>query len=139
MASMAVVNAVEAYLKAEHPDVAFRGLKDEGDAPPADGGTFVAIQYTVPDAEQASIGAPGSNVFRHTGAIRLVVSVGKKTVNPREAAVTLCDALAVTMRSKSISGVITHAPTSPVFDDRSDDGLYHVFSFSTPYQHDVLG
>ncbi len=139
MARLATVSALETYLKAEHPAVTFIGLLDEDADRPAEGGTFVAIQYPVSDAEQASLGAPGSNVYRHTGTIRLVVNQKRAVANAREAAVTMCDTLAASLRGKDISGVLTFAPTDPVFDDRNEDGLYQVFSFSTPFQHDLIG
>ncbi|KRE02595.1 hypothetical protein ASE61_15065 [Bosea sp. Root670] len=109
---------------------------NESFTPPADGSAFIAVQFPIASEEQASFGAPESNVFREEGAVRFVIcSPRGEGVDP---AAALADQLRDLFRNARFGGVRTYAPTSPVFDGRGDDGNYHRASFAVPYEHDIF-
>jgi hypothetical protein len=104
---------------------------------PADGSPFVTIQYPVALSEQKSIGAPGSNVWRETGAIRFVVSVARAGGVSQGG--RWCDEIAILFRGRQFASVNTWAPTSPVLDDSNAIGNYWLLTFAVPYYFDFLG
>lgn len=134
MASAAVFNAVRTRLDANwsttpvvYPNEVF--------TTPADGSAFVQVEFPVADEQQISIGAPGNNVFRDVGTIRLVINIAKGQ------GLTVANAYAGTLgslfRGKDFDNVITYAPTPPVY--LGVDGDYAAVSVAVPYYFDLVG
>lgn len=135
MACKEVVDAVAARLAALFSACPVVEQNSTADAP-ADGGAFVVVQYPVARAEQRSIGAPGSNVFREMGAIRFVIHTPRGSgLGP---ALTIAGTLTTLFRNASFDGVRCYAPTSPVTDDENDQASMFLASISVPYDFDTL-
>ncbi len=66
--------------------------------------------------------------YREEGAVRFIVHAqrGAETAT----GLTLADDLAALFRNKKFDGVQTFAPSSPIMDDRNEEGMY--FSLSSP-------
>lgn len=103
------------------------------------GGTdpFVQVFYPVSNGEQLTVGAPGQNVYRETGALRLVINA-RRGKGAGEG-LAWADELAALFRGKEFGGVRTFAPSSPTIDDRNDEGKYFVLSFAVEYEADIFG
>ncbi|MGQ4273398.1 phage tail terminator-like protein [Terrihabitans sp. B22-R8] len=136
MASLDVVSAIETYLAERWTACPIVGALTSRDRP-KNGADFLAVQYPVANSEQLTIGAPGNNVWRTEGAIRLVLHFDRQT--SRETALQRADELAALFRGKHIGPVLTFAPSPPTINDDNDDGLYFRLSFAVPYQHDLIG
>ena len=136
MASAAVMAAVEAYVAAHWTATPIVGLNAGGGVPRRNT-PFMAIEYPIADEEQISIGAPGSNVFRETGAFRIVLLIpAGVSLGTWPAAI---DALRAALRGKSFGGLVTWAVPPPTLSERSDRGAYLEMSFVVPYRFDTLG
>ncbi|OHV17551.1 hypothetical protein BK022_04975 [Methylorubrum extorquens] len=98
---------------------------------PEDGSTFVQVQYPVANTTTMDL---AGTYYREEGAIRIIVNAqrGAETA----AGLTLADDLAALFRNKKFGGVQTFAPSSPVIDDRNEEGMYFALSFAVPYQFD---
>ncbi|HJE24919.1 MAG TPA: DUF4128 domain-containing protein [Methylorubrum populi] len=131
-----VVDAVEARLSANWKKCPVVGINLTGDVPNGPE-PFVQVSYPVANGEQLTVGAPGENVYRETGAFRLVVNArrGKGVAE----GLAWADELAALFRGQEFDGVQTFAPSSPAIDDRNDEGKYFVLSIAVPYQADILG
>jgi hypothetical protein len=142
MASMLVMNAVEAQLAANWPNAPAIILPNKASLVPADGSAFLTLEYPIANEEQISVGSPGANVFRETGAFRLTLSVpigaGRIDKNTGQDVVGWMDALRAAFRGQTFSGVKTWAPSSVATNDKSDDGAYYELSFAVPYYADNL-
>lgn len=136
MARKAVMDAVAARLVG-WDRCPVRGLNAQDGLTPKDGGAFLVAQYPLANERQITFGAPGSNIWRETGAIRLVLNVRKKIGIEEPAA--WADELAALFRGKTFDGVRTFAPSSPAIDDRNEEGTYFTLSIAVPYEHDLLG
>lgn len=136
MALKLVVDAVAARLAAQWTACPVVGINIQGRAP-KDGSLYVVVQYPVASSDVISTGTPGANVHRETGVIRFVVNAERG--DGVSAGLTIADDLASLFRSKVFGGVRTFAPSSPVIDDRNDDGNYFVLSFAVPYEADIFG
>ena len=131
-----VVDAVEARLAAEWSACPVVGINSGVDAP-KDGSSHLVVQYPVSNSSQLTIGAPGQNIWREEGAIRVIINRARG--DGLSAALTWADQLAALFRGKNFGGVQTFAPTSPAIDDRNDQGNFFQVSISVPYQADVIG
>lgn len=132
MASLEVMVAVKARLAAGFPSAP---VYFPNGALPANGVTeYVAVQYPLAGERQASIGAPGSNVFREEGVIRFVIHV--RTGLGVDRIGILAGQLRTLFRNARFDGVRTYAPTSPVLDDRADAGSTYRASIAVPYDFD---
>lgn len=142
MASMLVMNAVEARLAANWPNSPPIVLPNKASSVPDDGSAFLTLEYPIANEEQISVGSPGANVFRETGAFRLTLSIpiGVGRVDPATSQdmVGWMDALREVFRGQTFSGVKTWAPSPIATNDKSDDGAYFELSFATPYYFDNL-
>lgn len=111
-------------------------LPNEGEQAPAGTDPYLLIQYPVATEEQITVGAPGANVFREEGVIRLVLYI------PRGAGVddyaAWVDELRSLFRAGQFGGVTTFAASPPILDDRSDTGKYWSLSCAIPYQFDLF-
>lgn len=134
MASAAVMQAVRARLEAHWTRCPVFHPNAEAETP-ADGSVFLAVQYPVAREEQMSIGAPGDNIFRESGAIRLVLQV--PAGSGVEAWAAWLDELRALFRAKRFDGVRTYAPSSSATDDRSRTGGYWALSTAIPYDADI--
>lgn len=144
MAKKAVVDAVEARLDAlwqseeailaraarNLPGAPVFGINLQGETP-EDGSTFVQVQYPVANTTTMDL---AGTYYREDGAIRIIVNAqrGAETA----AGLTLADDLAALFRNKKFGGVQTFAPSSPVIDDRNEEGMYFSLSFAVPYNFD---
>lgn len=136
MARKAVIDAVEARLAALWSGPSLRDpiLLSE---PPADKSAFLVVQYPVANERQASLGAPGDNLFREEGVIRFVLVVPRRQVKSEGYA--WADQIAALFRAKEFDGVRTFEASSPVLDDRNPDGGYFTLSVVVLYAHDITG
>lgn len=134
MACAAVMAAVRARLDANWTRCPVF-YANEGMTAPADKGAFLSVQYPVATEEQKTVGAPGNNVFREAGVIRLVLSI------PIGAGVDAysvwLDELRALFRGKQFDHVTTWAPSGGVLDDRNDDGGYWMLSSAVEYYFDL--
>lgn len=139
MASAAVRSAVEARLAANWAHTPIRAPNPSLAGVPADGSAFVSVQYPLANEEQMTIGAPGANIWRETGAFRVVLAVPAAT----DLAVALwparLDALRAAFRGKVFDGVRTYEASPPIVDGATDDGAYALLSFAVVYDHDITG
>ena len=135
MASAAVMAAAAARVAAWSA-TRILGL-NAGGAVPRRNTPLLAIAYPVCDEEQITIGAPGSNDCRETGASRVVLSIpAGPGLGTWPAAI---DMLRAALRGQSFGGVVTWAAPPPTVDDRADSGAYFELSLAVPDQYDALG
>ncbi|MBS7532126.1 hypothetical protein KHC28_00405 [Ancylobacter sonchi] len=106
-------------------------------APPADGASYLEVQYPVTNSAQITIGAPGDNWWRDEGVIRGVLHL--PTGAGTETAALWADQLSDIFRGKVFGGVECFAPSSTLVDDGANNGNYIVISVAIPYWHDYLG
>ncbi|KQO87336.1 hypothetical protein ASF33_02380 [Methylobacterium sp. Leaf92] len=131
-----VVDAVEGRLAEGWDKCPVVGINLTGNTP-RDGSPFVQVSYPVANNEQLTVGAPGQNVYRETGAFRILINWKRgKPIGP---GLEWADELAALFRGREFGGIQTFAPGSPVIDDRNDEGNYFALSFAVPYQADILG
>lgn len=130
MASPQVLAAVKAFMAAEFDEAP---VYFPNEAAPKNG-PFVAVQFPVATAEQASFGAPGDNVFREEGAIRLVIVVRAGSGTEKIGSIAL--ALKILFLNARFDGVRCYVPSSPVYDDRNDDAGNFKAAFAVPYDFD---
>lgn len=109
------------------PECPIFGINLQGDVP-EDGSVFGQVQYPVANAEQMDLAA---RRYREEGAIRIIVN-GQRGIGVQDA-LRLTDLLATMFRSKKFDGVQTWSPSSPVIDDRNDEGNYFSVAFVVTY------
>lgn len=136
MAQAAVVTAVAARLAASFARCPVAGINLQGDTP-ADGSPFLTVEYPIANEQQITIGSPGANVFRETGAIRFVLAIQLGTGVKQ--GMDWADELRALFRGQQFASVNTWAPTSPVLDDANDTGNYWRLTFAVPYYFDFVG
>lgn len=140
MPSKAVADAVEARLgatwtAADATVLPVFGLDQAGETP-GDGSPFLTVQYPVASAQQISIGTPGAQLWREEGVIRFVIAM--RSGGGVAQGLQWAAELAALFRGKQFDHVSTYAPTSPILDDRNDDGAYFLLAFVVPYYFDLL-
>lgn len=133
MASAAVIAAVKARQAANWTTVTIY-YPNETFTTPGDGSAFVQVDFPIAESDQASIGAPGANRFRDLGTIRFIINIDAGAGT--DLATQYADELADVFRAKVFSGVITYAPSPPVY--LGVDGNYATWSVSIPYKYDHL-
>ncbi|MCS0501620.1 hypothetical protein [Ancylobacter mangrovi] len=132
MASASVFSAVQARLEANWSRSPVVNLNDVSEAqdPP-----WVTFQVPLSNEEQITIGAPGQNVFRESGVLRLVLAI------PRGARIApwleWMDDLRALFRSRQFDGVRTYGASPAVLDDRNDDGKFWLLSAAVLYDADI--
>jgi hypothetical protein len=135
MASKAVVDAIKARLEdwddlpVVHPN--------ETEESPADGSEYVRVDYPVAQSHQASIGAPGENLWREEGVFRLVIYAERG--KDLDGAFSIAADLSALFRGVDFDGVETFAPSPPATNDESDNGNYYVLAVAVPYRYDLVG
>lgn len=135
MAGAAVVTAVSARLAANWAATAIVDA-DETDSGPADGSAYVTIEYPVSQENQITIGAPGNNVFRETGAFRIVLN--SQSGQSAAQALAWIDQLRAIFRGKQFSGVTTFAPSPGIINNSNYQAGRFVISCAVPYQYDIF-
>jgi hypothetical protein len=135
MAGKVVVDAATARLKANWTLSAIVDDDTTGQGP-ADGAPYVTLEFPVANEEQITIGAPGANVFRESGVIRikLVSPTGQGLSQPTD----WIDQLRAIFRGKQFSGVTTYAPSPGVLDNSNYIGGKFVLSSAVPYYFDLF-
>lgn len=135
MASKAVCDAVKARLAASFAVCPVYEVNNQLEGP-ADGAAYVQVQYPIGPREQASIGAPGSNVIREEGAIRFVIftpiGTGLEPIH------TIADALTALFQNARFANVRCDVPTTPVIDDGNDRAGWFVASIAVAYEYDTF-
>ena len=136
MARQSVIDTVTARLKNNFTACPVLD-QDQATQPPADGSTFLTLQFPVATEQQISIGAPGNNVWRESGAFRLVMSI--RTGDPLSGPNTWLDQARALFRGKQFSGVTTFAPSPGVqADPQFASGNRVELSSAVPYQSDFF-
>lgn len=135
MAGKVVVDAVTARLKANWTLCTVVDDDTTGQGP-ADGSAYVTLEFPVSVENQITIGAPGNNVFRESGAfrIKLVSPTGSGLSQPTD----WIDQLRAIFRGKQFSGVTTYAPSPGVIDNSNYISGKFVISSSVPYFADLF-
>ncbi len=146
MPQKAVVDAVEARLLARWsspeavaerqaaglPECPVLGINITGETPP-DGDTYLQVQYPVANVSQMDL---AGTIYREEGAVRLILNVQRGAdFGP---GLTMAGGLATLFRGRKFDGVQTFSPSSPVIDDRNEEGMYFSLSISIPYQFDFV-
>lgn len=137
MAGRAVEEAVNARLAANWtatPIVA----DDAVDSGPADGSPYVTVQYPVSQENQITVGAPGNNVFRETGAFRIVLNCPSGPNVGKAQALVWMDQLRAIFRGRQFAGVTTFAPSPGVENNSNYIAGRYVMSCAVPYQFDLF-
>jgi hypothetical protein len=135
MAGKVVVDAVSARLAANWTATAIVDDDTTGQGT-GDGSPYVTIEYPVSVENQITIGAPGNNVFRESGAfrIKLISPTGTGLSQP----LAWIDQLRAIFRGKQFSGVTTYAPSPGVVDNSNYVGGKFIISSSCPYYVDLF-
>ena len=140
MAAAAVMAAFETTIAANWSATAIVTPNSTMTAP-ADGAGFIEISYPIAVEEQMSVGAPGNNVWREEGTVRVEVLIpsgsGLQTLTAQ------ADTLRAALRGKVLAPSTGHLRTeeaSPLIPmGASDDGNYAVHSFQVRYLYDIHG
>ena len=135
MAGKVVVDAVAARLIANW---ALTPIIDDDSSGlgTGDGSPYVTIEYPVSVENQITIGAPGNNVFRESGAfrIKLISPTGTGLSQP----LAWIDQLRAIFRGKQFGGVTTYAPSPGVVDNSNYVAGKFIISSSVPYFVDLF-
>lgn len=135
MAGKVVVDAVTARLKANWTLCLVVDDDTTGQGP-GDGSAYVTLEFPVAVENQITIGSPGANVFRESGAfrIKLVTPTGIGLSQPTD----WIDQLRAIFRGKQFSGVTTYAPSPGVIDNSNYQAGKFVISTACPYFIDIF-
>jgi hypothetical protein len=136
MSSRAVRDAVAARIAANWTSCSV--LDDNVNlTPPADGSSYLVVQYPIANEQQITVGSPGANLFRETGAFRLVLSI--PTGDGVAWAIDWLDQLRTLFRGKQFASVHCYAPSPCVQDNSSYVPAGRLLlSASVPYYYDFL-
>lgn len=104
---------------------------------PKDGSRYLEISYPISRQRTITVGAPGANVVRESGTMRVVLYI-ERGAGTEEGEIWL-EELGALFLNKEFDGVRTWEPSTPVFDDRNDLANYYGMSSSVEYQADFLG
>jgi hypothetical protein len=142
MASYAVVDAFASMIEAAWPHTPIKGLNDSAKVP-SDNSAFLTVTFPVAKEEQASVGAPGANIYREEGAAHVCLAIPIGTgINPPESPwAQRIDALRGALRGRSFAdgAGVTWEASPPFVNEQSDRGAYFEMSFAVPYRYDVAG
>lgn len=135
MAGKAVEDAVNARLAANWTATAIVA-DDTVDGGPPDGSPYVTVQYPVAQENQITIGAPGNNVFRETGAFRIVLNSPSGT--GKDQVLVWMDQIRSIFRSKQFNGVTTFAPSPGIESNANYIAGRFLLTCAVPYQFDLF-
>lgn len=139
MASAVVMATIDAYVDANWSGTLV--TPNSTMTPPADGSAFIEVSYPIAVEEQMSVGAPGNNVWREEGTVRIEFMIPSGT--GLQTMTVQADALRAALRGKVLAPASGHlrteeaSPLIPMGD--SDDGNYAVHSFQVRYLYDIHG
>ena len=95
---------------------------------------WVRLNIRTGEAQQASIGDPGNNWFRHAGAIIVQIFVPKAGIpSAMRRALVLADHAAAIFRGQSFDGIMCRAPYA---SDGTDDDPWFMLTVTIPYTRD---
>lgn len=103
---------------------------NEKAALPRGSAAFVQVQFPVANVAQVDIAA---KTYREEGTVRLVINMPRNFGTAKGDEVTFV--LGNLFRGKRFGGIQTFSPSSPVEDDRNEDGTYYTVSISIPYHY----
>lgn len=136
MASASAAQAIEDRLKANYTVAPIFAPNEVAEPYRVDGrpAKHIVLEFPGGVGDQITIGTPGINVFRETGAfmIHVMVPAGEGAAAARAEAATI----SAIFRDKDFNGVTCWAPFPPA-EDTASDGSYYGVSFGTPYQFDL--
>lgn len=135
MAGKVVIDAVSARLAANWTLTAIVDDDTSGQGT-GDGSPYVTIEYPVSVENQITVGSPGHNVFRESGAFRL--KLVSQTGLGLSYATTLIDQLRAIFRGKQFDGVTTYAPSPAAVDNSNYVAGKFIVSSSVPYFSDLF-
>src|SRR6267142_1235165 len=135
MAGKTVIDAVAARLAANWTLTPIVD-DDSSGLGTGDGSPYVTIEYPVSVENQITVGSPGNNVFRESGAFRIVLS--SPTGGGISQPLAWIDLLRAIFRGKQFSGVTTYAPSPGVIDNSNYVGGRFIISSSVPYYADLF-
>jgi len=140
MASSAAMTALDAAITAAWPHTPIH-LPNVAGAVPNDGSPLLIVTYPVANETMLTVGAPGANVWREEGAVRVVLSlpVGMGLTQDGVSWPARLDDLRAALRGKIFDGVVTFEATPPATNDQSDRGAYFDLSSALAYQLDITG
>ena len=140
MASSAAMTALDAAVTAAWPHTPIHFPNVAG-AVPNDGSPLLIVTYPVANETMLTVGAPGANVWREEGAVRVVLSlpIGMGLTQDGVSWPERIDALRAALRGKVFGGVVTYEATPPATNDQSDRGAYFDLSSALAYQIDITG
>lgn len=140
MASSAAMTALDAAITAAWPHTPIHFPNVAG-AVPNDGSPLLIVTYPVANETMLTVGAPGANVWREEGAVRVVLSlpVGMGLTQDGVSWPARFDDLRAALRGKVFDGVVTFEATPPATNDQSDRGAYFDLSSALAYQIDITG
>lgn len=136
MAGRKVKAAIEARIRAGWTRCPLVTPNTKGTTP-KDGSPYLEVSYPISRNRTISVGAPGNNVIRESGTMRLVLYVARGA-GTEEGEIWL-EELGALFLNKEFDGVRTWEPSTPVFDDRNDLANYYGLSSSVEYQADFFG
>lgn len=137
MASVAVQAAVDARVTTYWTATPVTARNDRAADTPLDASAFLSVQFPLSDAGQVSVGSPGAQLFRESGAIRFVLTIPRGDGDTYWR--TQLEALLAHFRATKFAGVQTFAPTNPTDDDRGGEGNFYLLTAVVPYTADTLG
>lgn len=140
MASSAAMTALDAAITAAWPHTPIHFPNVAG-AVPNDGSPLLIVTYPVANETMMTVGAPGANVWREEGAVRVVLSlpIGMGLTQDGISWPQRFDDLRGALRGKVFGGVVTFEATPPATNDQSDRGAYFDLSSALAYQIDITG
>jgi hypothetical protein len=137
MPSSAAYTALFERALANWQHTPIRGLNPEDGQVPADGSAFLEIQFPIGTEQQMSIGAPGENIWRETGAVRFVLAL------PVGTGLGLwlfrIDNFRAVFRGQDFNGVRTYDVSPAIVRPEADDWSYTIVSFAVAYEYDATG
>jgi Bacteriophage related domain of unknown function len=133
MAGKAVVDAVGARLQSNWTatPVVIDDTTGEGTG---DGSPYVTVEYPAAQENQITVGSPGNNIFRETGAFR--IKIISPTGQGLDQPLIWIDQLRAIFRGKQFNGVTTFAPSPGVTLPANYIAGKYVISCACPYQYD---
>lgn len=131
MASAAVIAAVKARQEASWTTAPVKYPNEPYDLT-ADPVPFVEVDFPIAASDQRDLGDPGRNFFRDLGTIRFIINTQNNVGT--DLATQYANELADLFRAKVFGGLITYAPSPPVY--LGAEGNYASWSISVPYKYD---
>lgn len=140
MSSNAVRIAVRARLAANWATTTIYNVTNEFPNPTEES-AFVALEFPGGFEEQASIGSPGSNIYRETGTFLIHIMVPAGTSD--DTVTEYADTIRTIFRGQQFSGVRCYAADPPASGNGAGpidlDGNWFGATVSVDYDFDLLG